>query len=154
MAEAKRKEAVKTGGLNLQPRPPNFQSHSEPESAYKSRPCLDRLSRLFFQALLAREDRNNYIVVLLVKFEHQLNSWELVGDAKVDRRGGTDKIHRIGTLAYPGIYILEIKTSLFLLDEYSHNVRLSACCCPEAAAYSQGGGTIGCVKQTLAQSGE
>lgn len=33
------------------------------------------------------------VVVLLLKFKHQLDIIELVGDAKVDDRGGADKVH-------------------------------------------------------------
>ena len=64
--------------------------------------------------------RHDDVVLLLLELENQMHSGNLIGEAEIHRRGGTHKIHRLGTAARPGINVLEIQTRFNLLKKYSH----------------------------------
>ena len=68
------------------------------------------------------DDWQDDVVVFFFKLQHELNALELIGDTKVDGSGGTEKIHGLGAPARPGIDILEVKASRFLLKKYSHTL--------------------------------
>jgi len=64
----------------------------------------------------------NDIVFLLVEFQHQLNVFELVARAEIDRGRRTEKIHPFGTIAAPVFDIFKIEPGFFLLKKYSHTL--------------------------------
>jgi hypothetical protein len=72
---------------------------------------------------LGGDYRKYYVVSMLLKFEHQLNSHELIRNAKIDCGRGTEEVHRSRTLPSPGINIFEVKSGFFLLKKYSHTLR-------------------------------
>ena len=48
---------------------------------------LPRVTQTIFTVNLSRDDREDYIVAMFVKFEDELNSVQLVCDAKIDGGG-------------------------------------------------------------------
>jgi hypothetical protein len=60
------------------------------------------------------------VVLVFFEFEDELDAFELVEDAEIDRGGGTEEIHGFGGGTGPGINFLEVKASFFLLQKYSH----------------------------------
>ena len=64
--------------------------------------------------------RENDIVLMFFELQDELNTFQLIKDAKINRRGGTEEIHRFSSGTGPGINVLEVKASFFLLQKYSH----------------------------------
>jgi hypothetical protein len=60
------------------------------------------------------------IVLLLLEFEDQMHVIELIVYAKIDRGGGADEVHPIGTAAHPRVDIFKIKSGLLVLEKYAH----------------------------------
>ena len=60
------------------------------------------------------------VVLVFFEFQDELDSFKLVEDAEVDGGGGAEEIHRFSSGTGPGINVLEVKASFFLLQKYSH----------------------------------
>jgi len=77
------------------------------------------------RAISRRLDSGNWqhdVIAVLFEFQDQLDRLELVGDAEIYCRGGTDEIHCVGAFTGPRVDIFEVKASLFLLNKYSHTL--------------------------------
>ena len=60
------------------------------------------------------------VVMMLVKFEHYLNTGNLVGSAVRDGFGGTEEICGFGSAVNPNAAIFKVKTGIFLLEQNPH----------------------------------
>jgi hypothetical protein len=63
--------------------------------------------------------------VLLLKLQDKLNAGDCMGGAKINRLGGTDKIHRLGWVACPVTGVFEVEARLYLLKQDPHRTKLS-----------------------------
>ena len=66
------------------------------------------------------QHRQDNVVLLLIKLEHELNVRQLIDCAKIYGRRRAYKIHRVSARSAPGTNFLEIKAGIFLLEQYSH----------------------------------
>jgi hypothetical protein len=70
----------------------------------------------------AMEHRQDDVVLLLLELQDELDFFELIAGAKINRGRRTEKIHAFGTVSRPGLDAFEIKPGFFLLKKYSHTL--------------------------------
>jgi hypothetical protein len=62
-----------------------------------------------------REDRQDDIVTLFLKFEDDLDAIDLIGDAKIYGSSRAEEIHRFGRFRSPFTHVFEVKPIILLL---------------------------------------
>ena len=64
--------------------------------------------------------RQDDVVMVLVKFEHNMHAGNLMRGAECHRFGGTKEIRGFGGAVYPNTAVFEIKACVFLLEQNPH----------------------------------
>src|SRR5688572_31732594 len=91
----------------------------------RSLPCPASSAVVRRRSVIAtvRHHRQHNVVKVFLEFENKLNARDLVGDAEVNRPGGTEEIHRVRRLRRPLSNVLEVEARLFFLKQNPHHGR-------------------------------